>query len=32
MAPFGVSPRILFVLVQFSGDMEHGIRSGIYLE
>lgn len=32
MVPSGVRPRILFDLVQFSGDMEHGIRNGIYLE
>lgn len=28
---FGITPRVLFVLIQFSGDMEHGMRNRIYL-
>jgi hypothetical protein len=31
VVPVGVLPRVLFVLIQFSGDMEHGMRSRIYL-
>lgn len=31
MVQFGINPRVIFVLFPFSGDMEHGMRNGIYL-